>query len=40
MCNVSTLQFCLREVDSSTEEIVPWHQFEKVWVGRLEDGKD
>jgi hypothetical protein len=27
-------------VDNITEETVSWHQFEKVWVGRLENGKD
>ncbi len=38
--DISTLQFYLREVDNNTNTIVPRHQFEKVSVGRLNDGKN
>ncbi len=39
-CGISTLQVCPFEVDVNNVTTISWHQFEKVLVGRLIDGKD
>jgi hypothetical protein len=39
-CGVMTLPVCPCEVDVSVGVTVLWWRFEKIWVGRFNDGKD
>lgn len=39
-CTILALPICPCEIDVSVEVIAPWQWFEKIWVGRFDDGKD
>ena len=40
LCRVSTLRICPQELSMSSDALVSWRRFEKVFVGRGDDGGD
>ena len=40
LCGVSTLRICPQELSMSSDAVVSWRRFEKVFVGRGDDGGD
>ena len=40
LCGISRLKLCPQELSMSSDVLVSWHRFEKVFVGRGEGGSD